>query len=186
MDSTNSIPLSDKPERFKLAEIGYIGSNMFDGVSKDELKSELNFPTSIKTYKQMSYHGTINAALTLYEALICKADWVVRPPENATEEEKNQTAFIKECMSDMDHTWTEFVKDALSMNIFGFSVHEKVYRKRLLSNGSKFNDGKIGWKRLPIRTQESVRKFIFSEDGNDLLAVKQNIAALSDPYGKKL
>jgi hypothetical protein len=184
MDSTNNIPLSDKPERFKLAEIGYIGSNLFDGVSKDELKSELNFPNSIKTFKQMSYHGTINAALTLYESLICKADWVVRPPENATDEEKDQTAFIKECMSDMDHTWTEFIKDALSMNIFGFSLHEKVYRKRLTSNGSKFNDGKIGWKKLPIRTQESIKKFIFSENGNELVAVKQNISALADPYGR--
>lgn len=174
----------EQPDRFKLGESGYLGLNVWNGVSNDELKKELNFPGSLKTFKQMSYHSTINAALTLYESLISKATWVVKPPIDATQEEKDQAQFIRECMDDMEHSWKEFVKDALSMNVFGFSVHEKVYRRRLKSAGSKFDDGKIGWKKLPIRTQETISKFLFSDNGNEIRGVKQDVRLVADPYSR--
>ena len=72
--------INESPDRFKMSEMAYSGLNIFDGVSVDELKKELNFPYNIKTYKQMSYHSTINAALTLYEGLILKASWRVVAP----------------------------------------------------------------------------------------------------------
>lgn len=175
---------ANEPERFKLGESGYTGLNIFNGVSVEEAKKELNFPYSVKTFKQMSYHGTINSALTLYESLITKADWKIVEPENATAEEKRQAEFIRECMNDMDHSWLDFVKEILSMNIYGFSVHEKVYRKRYLSNGSDYNDGLIGWKKLPIRAQESIERFIFSDDGNEVIGVRQNISQVADPYNR--
>lgn len=174
----------DTPDRFKLSEGGYVGLNIFNGVSNEEMKKELNFPNNLKTYKNMSYHGTVNAPLTLYTNIISKADWVVKPPKEATEEEKKQTEFIRECLTDMDQPFDELIKDILSMNIYGFSVHEKVYRKRYTSNGSKYNDGLIAWKKLPIRSQESIKKFLFSDDGNEVTGVQQNVSNLSDPYGR--
>ena len=174
----------DTPDRFKLSEGGYVGLNIFNGVSNEEMKKELNFPNNLKTYKNMSYHGTVNAPLTLYTNIISKADWVVKPPKEATEEEKKQTEFIRECLTDMDQPFEELIKDILSMNIYGFSVHEKVYRKRYSSNGSKYNDGLIAWKKLPIRSQESIKKFLFSDDGNEVTGVQQNVSNLSDPYGR--
>jgi hypothetical protein len=174
----------DDPNRFKLSEMGYVGLNIFNGVSSDELKKELNFPYNLKTYKQMSVHSTINSALTLYDNIVTKANWIVRPPASPTQEEKDQTKFIEECMQDMEHSWSEFVQEALSMTTFGFSVHEKVYRRRYTSNGSKYNDGKIGWRKIPIRCQESITKFIYSDNGNDLLGVKQNVSALQDPMNR--
>jgi hypothetical protein len=177
--------VDDTPDRFKLSESGYLGLNVFNGVSNDELKRELNFPNSVNTYKQMSYHGTINSALTLFENLICKADWKFKPVEDATEEELNQCKIINQMMQDLtDQTWTEFISEATSANMYGFSVHEKVYRRRLKSNGSKYDDGIIGWKKLPIRNQETIEKFIFSEDGNEVKGVKQNLSAVSDVYNR--
>lgn len=177
--------IDDTPERFKLSEAGYLGLNVWNGISQDELKKELNFPNSIKTYKQMTYHGTVNSALTLFDNLIGKVQWNFKPPKDASEEEKRQAEIINEMMHDMqDQTWQEFVSEALSSNIFGFSVHEKVYRRRNKSNGSKYNDNLIGWKRLPIRNQETIEKFIFSDDGNDILGVKQNLNTISDLYNR--
>jgi len=106
------------------------------------------------------------------------------PPKDASEEEKRQCKIVEEMMHDMEGTWPEFIRDVLSMNMFGFSVHEKVYRKRYTSNGSKYNDGIIGWKKLPIRAQETIEKFIFSPDGNDILGVKQNLSGISDQYNR--
>ena len=52
------------------------------------------------------------------------------------------------------------------------------------STGSKFDDGLIGWKKLPIRNQESIEKFIFSDDGNEILGVKQNLTMIADSYSR--
>jgi hypothetical protein len=177
--------VDDTPDRFKLSESGYLGLNVFNGVSNDELKRELNFPNSVNTYKQMSYHGTINAALTLYENLISKVDWVFKPINNANAEELKQAEIINQMMNDLtDQNWSEFISEALSANMYGFSVQEKVYRRRLKANGSKYNDGLIGWKKLPIRNQETIEKFIFTEDGNEVKGVKQNLSAVSDVYNR--
>lgn len=184
-NSIKKAAMNDTPERFKLSEAGYLGLNVFNGITDDELKKELNFPYSIKTYKQMTYHSTINAALTLFDNLIGKVQWTFKPPKDATEQEKRQAEIINEMMHDMqDQTWQEFISEALSSNVFGFSVHEKVYRRRTKSNGSKYDDNVIGWKRLPIRNQETIEKFIFSDDGNDVIGVKQNLNTISDQYNR--
>jgi hypothetical protein len=174
----------DNPERWRMGELGYMGLSVFNGVTNDELKKELNFPNSIKTYKQMSYHSAINAAVSSYSNMLAKTTWQFNPPKDATEEEKKQAEIINSMFGDMQHTFGEFVSDVLSMNIYGFSVHEKVFRKRYKANGSKYNDGLIGWSKLPIRSQESIEKFLFDESGNSLRGVKQNLSTLGDPYGR--
>lgn len=175
----------DTPERFRLGEVGYLGLNVFQGVSNDELKRELNWPNNIKVYKQMTYSPSVNSSLTLYENIIGKVEWSYIPPQNATPEEINQGKIINEMMKDLDgSTWREFINDVLSMMVYGFSIHEKVYRRRYKSNGSRYDDGVIGWKKLAIRNQETIEKFIFSDDGSDVLGVKQNLSTINDSYGR--
>ena len=174
----------DQPERFRMGELGSLGIRHFGGVTQDELKQELNWPRSINTFKEMSYHSAVNAPLTLFENIISKATWTYKPPEDATEEEKEQAKIINQMMQDMEQPWSEFIRDVLSSNVFGFSVHEKVFRKRLKANGSLYDDGIIGWKKLPIRVQESISKFIFSEDGNEIIGVQQNLSSINDTYNR--
>ena len=174
----------DQPERFRLGEMGSLGLRTFSGVTQDELKAELNWPRSINTFRDMSYHSAVNAPLTLFENIISKATWTYKPPADATEEEKEQAKIINQMMQDMEQPWSEFVRDVLSSNVFGFSVHEKVFRKRYKANGSLYDDGIIGWKKLPIRVQESISKFIFSEDGNEIIGVQQNLSTINDIYNR--
>ena len=174
----------DQPERFRLSEMGSLGLRTFSGVTQDELKAELNWPRSINTFRDMSYHSAVNAPLTLFENIISKATWTYKPPADATEEEKEQAKIINQMMQDMEQPWSEFIRDVLSSNVFGFSVHEKVFRKRYKANGSLYDDGIIGWKKLPIRVQESISKFIFSEDGNEIIGVQQNLSAINDIYNR--
>ena len=174
----------DQPERFRLSEMGSLGLRTFSGVTQDELKAELNWPRSINTFRDMSYHSAVNAPLTLFENIISKATWTYKPPADATEEEKEQAKIINQMMQDMEQPWSEFIRDVLSSNVFGFSVHEKVFRKRYKANGSLYDDGIIGWRKLPIRVQESISKFIFSEDGNEIIGVQQNLSAINDIYNR--
>ena len=63
------------------------------------------------------------------------------------------------------------------MNEYGFSLHEKVYRIRRNKNGSRFDDGKVGIKRLPIRPQESIESFVYDDDGREITHVVQRQTA---------
>lgn len=173
----------DQPERFRLGEISTSGLNIFSGIPQEELRRELDFPNNIKTYKQMNYHPSVNASVALYGSMIAKANYRVVAPEQPSEEEKNRAKVISQMLfEDMEHPFEDVIQDAATFLVYGFSVAEKVYRRRDTSSGSKFNDGLIAPKKITIRHQSSVDKFIFSEDGNEIKGVKQTI--ISDTMGR--
>lgn len=170
--------------RFQMSEMGYAGLKVSAGIPHEEMKKELQFPQSIVTFKQMSHHSTIAAALSLYDMMISKVKWRVKPVEGASNKETQDAKFIQECMNDMEHSWMDFVQEAGSMKPYGFSVHEKVFRKRLKSKGSKFDDGLIGWQKLPIRSQDSIDKWFFDQDGREIIGVQQNLNLVQDGFGR--
>lgn len=168
----------EEPERFKLSAIGTSGLNVFNGVTYNELHQELQWPRSATTFKKMSYSTPIAASLSLYENLVSKVTWRVVPPLKATEEEKKQAKFIEECLHDMDVPFRQVIKDALSANTYGFAIQEKVFFRRNKNSGSMFNDNKIGLKKLALRNQETIEKFIFDETGDNIVGVKQNLSGV--------
>jgi hypothetical protein len=174
----------DKPERFSLGEIGYNGQKMIDGVSQEELSRELNHPHSMVTFKEMSYHPSINAALTLYNSMIQKASLRFVPPKDATKKEKKNAELVESMFHDMETPIEDVMVDIMSMGTYGFSVLEKVYRRRKYKNGSNFDDDVIGIRKLALRNQESIDKFIYDESGNNLVGVKQDLSLLHDPYNR--
>lgn len=171
--------------RFQLSEQGYTGLKISNGLIYEELKRELTFPQSIVTYKQMGYDSAIASALLYYESMMLKAKFTFKPHPKANEQEKLYADYLEECRDDMTHSWQDFIQELSSINQYGFSVHEIVLRKRLFSKGSKYNDGKIGWEKLPIRSQESISKWLYSEDNRELLGVQQTVA-VSGKNGKVL
>ncbi|MGB3972993.1 MAG: hypothetical protein WBL58_02380, partial [Peptococcia bacterium] len=73
---------------------------------------------------------------------------------------------------DMQETWTDTISEILSFLTFGWSAHEIVYKRRSGKNrdqrlNSKYDDGLIGWMKLPIRSQETLWEWIY--DGSDNL-----------------
>ena len=170
--------------RFKLGEIGSPGLNIFAGITQEELKSDLNFPNNLKTYKLMSYHPSINASLGLYEAMISKVKFKVISRSKSSDSLRKAEIVNQMLFKDMEKSFDEFVRDAMTMDKYGFSVIEKVYRKRNKSSGSIYNDDLIAPIKLALRSQDSIHKFIFNEDGSEILAVKQVLTSSSDPYGR--
>ncbi len=172
----------DKPEKFQLSSIGYTGVRMLDGVMKEELDTTLDFPNNIKVYKEMSYHPAINAALSLYQTMVSKATFRIVEPKNATAKERKQAKIINEMLHDMETPLEDVITDIMTMTVYGFSVMEKVYRRRNKASGSMYTDGLIGIRKIAYRNQESIDKFIFDDNGNELLGVKQDLSRLNDPY----
>jgi hypothetical protein len=195
METDSLSPGDATAPRIKLGEVGTTGLKISNKQILEESKLELRWPAVIKTYKNMQKDATISSAINLFRMMLARIDWDVQAPKNATAVQEKRAQFIKQCMDDMDHTWFEFIQDVSSSYTYGFSVQEKVYRKRLKNNGSKFNDGLIGWKKLPIRSQDTISGWIFSDDGRELLAVEQDLStvihygrynALSQKHGSKI
>lgn len=173
---TDSIP------RIKLGEIGYTGLHISNGQILEEAKRELRFPECVRTYKNMAMDTTLSSAISLYEMMVGKVDWKCVPPDDATPTEKQRAEFINSCMGDMEHTWFDFISEVTSCFTYGFSVHEKVYRRRMRRFGSKYNDGLVGLRKLPIRSQDTIEKWLYADNARDLIGVEQSLEGVIDYY----
>lgn len=175
---------SEDISRFRMGELGYAGNILFNGITNNELKKELNHPESINTYKLMSYHPAISAPLKLFDSMVSKANLRFVPPKDATESEKKTTEIVASMFEDMEHSLEDLLKDAMTASRYGWAALEKVYRKRTKSAGSVYDDGLIGIKKIALRNQRSIQKFIFDETGNEVLGMTQNISGMNDPYNR--
>lgn len=178
MAETDQTALSTGDEvipRLKLSESGYNALRVVSGNVLEECQWELRFPHAIQTYKKMAKDGTIAPALNLVEMMIARVPWEVKIPDGYEEELKAKAEFLRQNMNDMDESWNNFIKEVVSFNRYGFAVIEKCYRKRTKANGSKYNDGLIGLKKLPLRSQDSIVGWEWDNDGRDLSGVWQAV-----------
>lgn len=80
-------------------------------------------------------------------------------------------------MHDMQDTWIDTISEILSFLTYGWSYHEIVYKRRMGNTKdprtkSKYSDGLIGWRKLPIRGQETLYKWEYDKEDN-LLGMTQ-------------
>lgn len=176
------------PSNVRLSELSTVGLKISDGHIYEESVDELRWPQSLTTYKRMSYDATISAAHNAIKAMIRKVNFRAKLPEGtATEVTELQRDFIQECMGDMEHSFSDFVNETLSMLIYGHSVHEKVYKVRRGLRGSapsKFEDGRIGWAKLPIRSQDTLYRWNFDDRARRLLSVEQKFFHVRRIFGE--
>lgn len=151
--------------RMSLGQMSKNGLITLGGEIFEEYLWELRWPYATETYKKMANDETIAPALNMVEMAIARVPWSVEVPEGYEEELKDKKEFLQQCMNDMEHTWGSFIRQAVTMNRYGFACHEKVYRKRTKRNGSKYDDGKIGIRCLPLITQDSIASWQWDKDG---------------------
>lgn len=154
------------------AEIGYTGLALRSAWIQEEARRELQFPASIQTYNKMMYNSSVVAALKLIKTFFSRVKWKV-VPFNGTQIHKDRAEFINQCTNDMDITWVQFIQEVSSFVPYGFSFHEIVPRRRYKKNGSRYNDGYVGLKNLPIRGQSSIQEFRYDDNGRYITDVVQ-------------
>ena len=104
---------------------------------------------------------------------------VAAPAENQDIERDPRAVFIASCLNDMSDSWSSFMTEVLSMLTYGWSWHEIIYKRRdgatgKKSTSSRFSDGLIGWRKMPIRSQESLSSWDISSDGSIEAMVQQS------------
>lgn len=168
-----------------LTEIGLTGVKRAAGMVDEEFLPALRGRKSIAVYREMSQNDPIiGAMLFSIEKLIRQVEWTVTGDNNSPES-ADAVKFVEECMEDMSHTWDDMISEILSMLVYGFSWHEVVYKKRIgpwekdPKKRSKYTDGRIGWRKIPIRAQETHLRWQFDETGGI-----QGYVQIPPPYYK--
>ncbi len=161
----------------KSKEVGRIGQRRYGGTIYEEFLPELRGKRGIAVYHEMSENDdVVGAILFAIEMLVRQTVWNVEPCGN-TSKDKEAAKFVKSCMDDMQETWIDTISEILSFLIYGWSYHEIVYKRRMGNTKdsrtkSKYNDGLIGWRKLPIRAQETLYQWEYDEEDN-LLGMTQ-------------
>jgi hypothetical protein len=174
-----------KPLRPYAVERGQVGLRQYNGVILEEADKDLRGANFIRIVELMKKDPVVSAPMSLYRMMLGKPKWRVVGLNKDSMYQQDKAEKISEMMDDMEHSWFSFIKEVSSMIEYGFSVHEIVLRRRLKRNGSKYNDGAIGIRKIPIRAQNTVIDgFMYSDDGRSLSHVRQRFyGGLMARYG---
>lgn len=152
-------------------EIGRVGQRRYGGIFYEEFLSELRGRKGAEIFTEMSNNDeTIGAILFAIEMLVRQASWNVEPG-GSTAKDREAAEFVKSCMDDMQQTWIDTISEILSFLTYGWSFHEIVYKRRMgrtkdNRTSSKYDDGLIGWMKLPIRSQETLYQWEYDDQDN--------------------
>lgn len=158
-------------------EYGSIGQNKYDGIFMEEFLTELQGKKGIEAYKEMAENDDIIGSIMFAtEMLVRQCDWQIET-KGKGKVDKEAAEFVKSCLDDMQQSWQDTLSEILSFLIYGWSYHEIVYKRRMGKNkdaslNSKYDDGLIGWKKLPIRSQDTLFKWGY-DDNDELIGMYQ-------------
>lgn len=154
-----------------LLEMGATGLVESGGVVREEWLPQLAPGKASKVYREMRDNdATIGALLYAIESTARQVEWTTEAAD-VTPDAKADADFVDECIDDMSHTWSDLMSEALSKIVFGWSYHEIVYKVRGghqpddPTHDSRFDDGRIGWRKMPIRAQETLERWEFDDHG---------------------
>ena len=160
-----------------MKEFGRAGQKRTGGIFYEEFLPELQGKKGIETYREMADNDDVVGAIFFaVDMLIRGCSWDTHPGGNTPADEE-AADFVWQCMNDMTETWIDTISEILSMLTYGWSAHEIVYKRRMgrkkdIRLNSKYNDGRIGWQKLPIRSQETLYRWEY-DDNDNLLGLTQ-------------
>jgi hypothetical protein len=174
----------DTPTRvIDFREIGSTGLRRFSGFIFEEFLTELLQWGGARTYKEMSWNdATISACLWVVESLIRKVDWGVKPASSQPYD-MEAADFLNSCRDDMSVTWPELINEIVHETmVYGYCVQELIYKRRCgkvldPSMRSKHQDGRIGWRKISVRSTDTIYRWQFDDHGG-----LQGVEQLAPPH----
>lgn len=162
-------------------EIGTTGLAYSDGVVEEEFLPQLQGDKARKMWQEMSENDpVIGAFLYAIQTAVRQVTWSTKPStDDPTPQEEDNAEFVQTSFDDMAMSFKETASENLSMVPYGWAANEIVYKirngeqkDRLIS--SKYSDGKVGWKYLPLRAQNTLERWDFDEAGNATAMVQED------------
>ena len=152
-------------------EIGSSGLHQYGGEIRNDFLRQLQGKQAYANYREMADNDpVVGAMLHAIEMMIRSADFTVEPSDPNDERAIAEAEFVASCMADMSNSWVDTLASIMSFLVYGYSYHEVVYKRRQgytkdARTRSKFNDGRIGWRKLPARSQETIERWELDKNG---------------------
>ena len=146
-------------------ELGSSGLRRSGGTITEEFLANLQGVKGFKVYREMRDNDpVIGAMLYAIDKVITRLEWHIEGEDERT------TEFVQECLDDMSDSWDATLQNILSMLVYGWSFHEVVYKIRGgmtddPKTNSRFKDHRIGWRKWPVRAQETLQEWMIDERG---------------------
>ena len=172
MDTTDLPPVAKaKPSSTDFMEIGSSGLHQYGGEIRNDFLRQLQGKQQYANYREMADNDpVIGAMLHAIEMLIRSVDWTVEPSDPDDERAVAEAEFVSSCLGDMSVSWVDTLASIMGFLVYGYSLHEVVYKRRQgytqdARTRSKFSDGRIGWRKLPVRSQETIDRWELDANG---------------------
>ena len=169
--ATDEVALKEAEKAGPMSELGATGLRRAAGYLDEEFLPQIRGRKGVEVFKEMSQNDPVVSSLLFsIDRLLRNVDWRV-DPAGKSKDDANAAKLVETCMEDMSHTWDDFISEVLSMLIYGWSWHEIVYKRRQgpwTADGrgrSKYNDGMVGWRKMPIRSQDTLLRWVFDDAG---------------------
>jgi hypothetical protein len=154
-------------------EIGVAGGGANFMYNTDyDFVPELRGTRGIKTYREMRDNdATVGAIMAAMDMVLRGVEWRTEPSDENDQAAIDAAEFADSLRDDMSHTWEDFISEVMTFLTYGFAFHEIVYKKREGPNQkdpkrkSKYDDGRIGVRKLAPRAQWTLQDFTFDDDG---------------------
>ena len=167
----------------QVKELGFNGLKVIGGQVQEEADMALRWPQCIYTYKKMLKDSTVSSAVEYVQTRIASVTWEPKAPKGYEKELETKVNFLKTVQNDMEQSWLSYIKQLSSFVTYGFSIAEIVPYTRLQKNGSRFNDGLRGIKKLAFRSQDTISGVEYANDGRDFVGYWQRINNMTNRRG---
>lgn len=163
--------------------LGTSGLRRSGGYILEEFLRQLKGPKGLELLREFTTNNPQAGAIrTLIHSLVRQVSWTAESPKEATDlmQADKATMLVDTSMGDMEHSWHDFIAEALSMTEFGFAPMAPSYKMRrgAVACGSpilrsKFNDGLVAWRSIDLRAQDSLERWEFDPNTHELKGMWQ-------------
>lgn len=152
-------------------ELGVSGLKHRFGRIQEEWLDQLKGKDRAEVVQQMLRNdaliGGVDKAI---RNLLLTPDWHVDPADPNHRREVEKAEFIDSNLRDMSHGWKATLEEILSFLPHGWSWVEIVLKRRRGDHRrpglrSRFDDGRLGIRKLALRAQDTLERWVFDSEG---------------------
>lgn len=162
-----------RPTRqMNLSVLGSTGLRESGGFVFEERNAKLRGRNAVRLYQEMLDNNAVLGAIQfILDMIVRQVEWSVKTPKGMEDDPAaiREKEFIEGALTDMSHTWEDFISEAISTLYFGWSYFETVYKVRRgdttnSKTRSKFDDGRWGWRKIEVRAQDTLWRWLFDDE----------------------
>ncbi|MGA9772342.1 MAG: hypothetical protein WBV94_25135 [Blastocatellia bacterium] len=158
--------------------VGVSGLKRAGGYVLEEWLPELQSHRGRRVMRQMiDSDPIIGAGLLAIDLLSRNVPWSTEPVSNEKNDVEAST-FLESCRTDMSYSWNDTIAEILTFVPWGWEWSEIVYKVRGGDSDdpkqhSKYDDNRIGWRKIAPRAQETLSSWDFDADGGVRAMIQQ-------------